>query len=130
MITVIMTTVNLFLVAWICVFVIDCSGIIDEIEKAMKKIHPFFHVPKPFSCSLCMTWWLSLIYLLAIGRFSFPYVAITALFAILTSQIRSIIQHIQGSIERAIIRAENRDEYRTAAPREKHQQDERRKIGY
>lgn len=127
MIEIIATIFNLFLIAWICVFVIDCSGIVEEMEMRMKKICPLYRIGKPFSCSLCMTWWISLAYLLAVGHFTLPYVAITAFWAIMTGELGALIKYIQSYIARAIIRADERDEYRTSTPP---QPNERRKIGY
>lgn len=45
-------------------FLIDYSGIIDSFESFVQKHSTgslkFFKVPKPFSCSLCMTFWTGL----------------------------------------------------------------------
>lgn len=128
MIEIIATIFNLFLIAWICVFIIDCSGIVEEMEMRMKKICPLYRIGKPFSCSLCMTWWISLAYLLAVGHFTLPYVAITAFWAILTGELGALIRYIQSYIARAIIRADERDEYRTSTQYQP--KPERRKIGY
>lgn len=119
--------INLLIIAWLCVFVIDFSGFIDEIEKLMKRMHPLFRVPKPFSCSLCMTWWMSLVYLLIVGKFTFGYVALAALLSLMTGQIAGVIAHIRGRFDRAIARAEWRDEKRTS---EIEHADARRRIGY
>lgn len=45
-------------------FLIDYSGIIESFESFVRKCSSgslkFFKVPKPFSCSLCMTFWIGL----------------------------------------------------------------------
>lgn len=123
------TICNMFLIAWLCVFIIDCSGAIEELQRRLKRVSPLYRVGKPLSCSLCMTWWLCLLYLLCIGNFTLGYVAIAAFWAIMTGELGSLIKYIQSRISRAIIRADERDEYRTATPRLL-DNEQRRKIGY
>lgn len=80
------TLVNLLVITFIIVFIIDLSGIIDELEKMIAKWLKVtkVHIPKPFSCSLCSTWWLGLLYLIIIGQFTIPYIGYVALLAYLT----------------------------------------------
>ena len=42
---------------------------------------PFFHIGKPFSCSLCMTWWVGLFYLLGADALTIPNIGYVALLA-------------------------------------------------
>ena len=100
--TIINTLLDLLCIAWLCVFVIDCSGVIDSIESTARRYYPLFRVPKPFSCSLCSTWWYGLLYLAIVGRFTLGYIAICALFAYLTPQIRDIIQFVADCAVRVI----------------------------
>ena len=47
-----MIIIDILLIHFICVFVIDFSGFIDQIEVVTKR-----NIPKPFSCSLCSVFW-------------------------------------------------------------------------
>lgn len=42
---------------------------------------------KPFDCSLCMTWWVCLIYALIEGQLSLPVIAYSALLSFLSVPI-------------------------------------------
>ena len=76
---------DLLLITLIIVFIIDISGVIDSIEEALSKwLKGKAKVPKPFSCSLCSSWWVGLIYLLCLHQFTLVNISIVALFALLT----------------------------------------------
>ena len=62
--------INLIFINIAIVFLIDQSGFINEFKSWLKKVltkgkmsDPGYSL-KPFDCSLCMTFWVSLIYLL------------------------------------------------------------------
>lgn len=83
---------DLFLITFLCVFVIDISGFIDEVETMLGKwLKGKVIIPKPISCSLCMSWWVNLVYLLCVGEFTIPNISIVALFAILTPVLATLI---------------------------------------
>lgn len=91
--------IDLLLITLLCVFIIDLSGIIDSIETVLSKwLKGKARVPKPFSCSLCLSWWVNLIYLLCVSKFTLPYIAITALFAFLTPVFSSILVWIRETL--------------------------------
>ena len=82
-----MIYINLLIIQLIIVFVIDISGFIDEgIEPALAKIlkQKKVKLKKPFSCSLCMTTWIGLIYILIYGSFTIPMIGYVFLLAFLT----------------------------------------------
>lgn len=96
---------NLIVIGIFWVFVVDYCGFVEEMErylgvfsrsKAPKKI------PKPFSCSLCMTWWTGLIYLLIIKELSF----INLLFLVINCSFTKIYLHsiytVRDFIDRVI----------------------------
>lgn len=78
---------NLILIQLIIVFIIDLSGFIEDgIEPMLAKL---FHKPKvrlkkPWSCSLCLTTWIGLIYILIKGCFTIPMIGYVLLLAYLT----------------------------------------------
>ena len=68
-----MTIFNLFLISVICVLIIDLSGFIDSLKYGLSKLltknklASIDYRLKPIDCSLCMSFWISLIYILCIG---------------------------------------------------------------
>lgn len=105
-----MVAVNLFIIAFIAVFIIDYSGIIDEADRIITKLLKSrvpLHIPKPFSCSLCTTWWTGLIYLLIIGQFNFITLLILGLACALTPEILSIIYFLKDLVNKVFITLEN-----------------------
>lgn len=84
--------INVF---WICVldelFFADELGVI--LTKIMRSKLPL-KLPKPFSCSTCMTWWTGLVYLLIINQLTF----VNILFLILISAGSRVMLHLIQSI--------------------------------
>ena len=88
------------------VIVIDLSGIIDDAELRLSKwIKANVRIPKPFSCSLCCSWWVNLIYLLCIGKLTLPYIAIVALFAFLTPVFALLFVWVRETLNKALNKA-------------------------
>lgn len=84
-----MTLLNLLILTNIIVFIIDNSGFIQEMETIIHR-HFFpkypkesIHIPKPFSCSLCLSFWMGLIYLI-FTHFTIPLFGYVCLLALLT----------------------------------------------
>lgn len=91
---------DLLLLACIIVFIIDLSGFIPEISERIWKIlyknvkYVDWIIPKPFSCSLCMFFWIGIIYLIFTGL-SLYMVAYVALLAYLTPVIKDILLYVR-----------------------------------
>ena len=84
-------TTDILLVMWICVFVVDLSGFRPALLGALSKwLKGPVKSLKPFTCSLCMTWWSSLVLLIVTGRFTLAGVAIAAGAAILSQPAASL----------------------------------------
>ena len=71
------------------VFIVDLSGFTDSWLSAFSKwlghtVKEF----KPFTCSLCMSWWAGVVYLIVTGQFSLSLLAYAALLAYLSFPIR------------------------------------------
>lgn len=81
-----MMILKMLILTLLVVFIIDLSGIIEELEVALAKWLKVkkVRIPKPFSCSLCSTWWLLLVMLLIEGRFTLIMIGLSGLFAYLT----------------------------------------------
>lgn len=99
-----MIYLNLFLIASIIVFIVDLSGFVTEIETKLAKWLNVKKVviPKPLSCSLCLTWWVGLIYLLIAGQLGLLTVLFTAIMAYLTTEIGSTFYLIKSLLQQII----------------------------
>ena len=85
---------DLFSILIISVLVIDISGFVHSIKAAIGKylgISPNSFRIKPFDCSFCMTFWVSMIYLLVVGRFSLVNIAVVLLLCCLTTPLKNLI---------------------------------------
>lgn len=69
-----MIYLKIFLIA-VIVQLIHEAGFFDHIEKLLKKRNPLYRLPKLLSCSLCQTFWLSILYILYKGSFDLEHVA-------------------------------------------------------
>lgn len=104
---------DLILIAVIVVCIVDISGFIDAIKSALNKIitkgkfsnsnYPL----KPLDCSLCMSFWIGLIYLIICNSISLLNIAILLLIAISTPIINDVIKLIQDLIIKLIQVIEN-----------------------
>ena len=84
--------VELILVALITIYVVDLSGFTDTWLKFLsaykgRKITEL----KPFSCSLCMVWWVCLAFLLMSAKLTLPLVAFSALLSFLSVPMGQIL---------------------------------------
>lgn len=93
---------NLLIIQFLLVFILDYSGAVDELfTPLVKKITgaKIGHLGKPWSCSLCQTVWLGMLYLLCVGHFTFPYLAALAALAALTPVTLSVIHLVRDLLE-------------------------------
>lgn len=102
------TLFDLSLIAFIIVFIVDLSGAVTSFKSFIKRIITKGKLTDgnyrlmPFDCSLCMTWWTCLLFLLITGQFTLPYIAFTCVLAFLTDTIRGILQLIKDALAIAI----------------------------
>ena len=81
--------INILLIAVIAVFIIDLSGAINNLVKPIvrKVLHlspnADIHLPL-IGCSLCVTFWVGLIYLLAVKAFALPGIVAVCIVSFLT----------------------------------------------
>jgi hypothetical protein len=108
-----MVVFNLFLIAVITVCIIDISGFVNSIKSALNKVitkrkfsNSNYSI-KPFDCSLCMTFWIGLIYLIIYNSVSLINITVLLLIAISTPIINDIIRLIQDLITKLIQVIEN-----------------------
>lgn len=80
----------------IITFILDLSGVVNEIETAFQRRYKRkFLVRKPWSCSLCMTWWVGLIYLLVVGKFTIPMIGLVALLSFMTPVLKDLMLSVR-----------------------------------
>ena len=77
--------IDLILLALVTIYIVDLSGFTETLLKVIsaykgRKITEL----KPFSCSLCMVWWVCLIYAAIAGILTIPVVALIALLSLLS----------------------------------------------
>ena len=96
---------GVLLIALICVMVIDISGFIPSMEGVLAKWLKVkaVRIPKPFSCSLCSTFWASMIYALCVGQLTLPVVAYSLFVAIMTPIISDLIWNVRDFVGLMII---------------------------
>ena len=88
-------------------FVVDISGFIDTIKNLIwqwvfngKKEYREFRL-KPFDCSLCMSWWIGLIWIIIYG-FSLKNLLFVSLFAMMSEQITQLLLTVRYLIHKLI----------------------------
>ncbi len=98
-----MIYLNLFLIAVIVTYCLDVSGFKDEITSKISSwltkgvVKQPFDL-KPFTCSLCMTFWTGLVYLLIVGGVSFLSLTWLCLCSYLTLVLPSIFYFVESVI--------------------------------
>lgn len=79
-----------------CVLVIDVSGFIQEMEGAMGKwLGCRVRIPKPFSCSFCMGFWVNVLYSIICGHFSVGFIAYALGLSVLTPVIGQVVWSVR-----------------------------------
>lgn len=74
------TILDLLIITGIVVFIVDISGAVESLKTGIKRIFTKGKMSssdfslKPLDCSLCMTFWIGLIYLLIMDKFTLPYI--------------------------------------------------------
>ena len=87
--------IELLLITLIIVFVIDISGAIEHLVyplvKRLLKIPKTSRIEIPLiSCSLCMTFWSGLIYIIGMGEFTLLNLFFVCICAFLTTHIKDL----------------------------------------
>ncbi len=91
------------MIATAIVHLIDLSGFIGEMEQLLTKwLNVKAHIPKPFSCSYCMTHHIGLLYLLFTGNVTLTNYLILLTLAYLTPVIGSVMMLMKDLMVKAI----------------------------
>lgn len=97
------TIIDLILVALVTIYIVDLSGFTETLLKVIsaykgRKITEL----KPFSCSLCMVWWVCLIYAVIVGNLTIPVVALIALLSFLSVPLGQLLILIRDAFLKVI----------------------------
>lgn len=99
---------DLFLIAVITVCIIDLSGFLGTLKSVLSKtltrgkISNSDYQLKPIDCSLCMTFWIGLGYLIIYNQLTLLNITILLLIAVSTPIINDTIRLIQDLITKII----------------------------
>ena len=94
---------DMILLAAIVVFVVDYSGFTQSWKNLLGRwLCVKVGAVKPFDCSLCMTWWACVIYLLCTGAVSFRTIAFAALLAALSRVVAALYRFIVYALDTAL----------------------------
>lgn len=72
------------------------SGFVDSIDEAINRRWKFYHLPKPFSCCLCSTFYASLAYIIFAGQFNLLGILLCLVNAHLTEITTPLITMIKN----------------------------------
>lgn len=98
-----MILLNCLLITIFFVIVIDQQHFVDEITEIISgwmtngKIKKPIQI-KPFSCSTCMSWWITLIYIIVIGKFTIPMIVYILFLSWTTPIINSIFTLLKNAV--------------------------------
>lgn len=98
-----MLILNCFLISVCWVLVLDQFRFMDEITSMFSKILTNGHIDKPielkpFTCSLCMSWWTNLIYIIVAGGFNVPMLFVILLISWTTPITNDILTLVKTLI--------------------------------
>lgn len=91
------TILYMLLLQLIVVIIIDCSDFPSTIKKALSYIltkgkiktdNYMFHL---VDCSFCICWWTNFVFILCIGQFSIPYIALALFLAYMVTPVREFL---------------------------------------
>lgn len=95
--------IDIILVALVTIYIVDLSGFTETLLKVISayKVRKITEL-KPFSCSLCMVWWVCLIYAVIVGNLTIPVVALIALLSLLSVPLGQLLMLIRDAFLKVI----------------------------
>ena len=94
---------NALLITLICVMVVDVSGFIGDMEGALGKwLGCRVRIPKPFSCSFCMSFWANLFYSIFCGHLTIGFLAYALSLSVLTPVMASAVWGVRDFLGLAV----------------------------
>lgn len=86
---------DLLLIACIMTL-IYMSGFFEVMDEWINKKYRFYHLPYPFHCCLCGTWWMSLLYIIITGQISLLAIFLCLVGAFSTTVLRPLFKTIEN----------------------------------
>lgn len=83
------------------VVLIFLSGFVDSVDEAINKRFKFRHLPKPFSCCLCSTFWTTIIYLIVMKELSL----LTILYALASATLTEVTTPFITTVKNYLLKA-------------------------
>lgn len=99
---------NLVLICLVCVLIIDTSGFITSLKSFISKrltkskINTTQFRLRPWDCSYCMNWWVSLVYLIIAHQLSLGSITVVLLLSFSTPLIYRMLLLIKDLINKLI----------------------------
>lgn len=93
------TFADLLCLAFVVCFIVDLSGGVQTLKSWLK-----VERLAPLDCSLCMTFWAGLAYLLISGRFAFAPLVWVCVLALCASVLSSILSLVREFLVREVSR--------------------------
>ena len=101
-----MIYLKLFELTVIVVIIVDISGFIDSIKTLIGKVLGINNVSlKPFDCSFCMNFWVSIAYLVITNELTITAVMVALLLSTMTPVIQDLIYLIRDFLGKIISKA-------------------------
>ena len=99
--------IDLLLIWAVVVYVVDLSGFTDFWLGRLTRFTtrrglPAVHSLRPFSCSLCMTWWCCILYALVRGEFTLTVLAYSAALSFLSITLSELFIFIRETFTNGI----------------------------
>ena len=103
-----MSYLKLFEITVIVVIIVDISGFIDSVKTLIGKVLGINNVNlKPFDCSFCLNFWVSMVYLLITNELTITAVMVTLLLSTMTPIIKDAIYLVRDLIGKIISKIYN-----------------------
>lgn len=101
--------INIALLWAIIVFIVDLSGFTQTWLGWLSKFTAMYNLPavtelKPFSCSLCMTFWTGTLYAFFVGQLTIPIVAYVCALSFFSITLRELFIFINETATSAVAR--------------------------
>lgn len=101
---------NLLLLQVLMTLLVDVTGVVDDMLTPVARWitgSKVGKIGKPFNCSTCMTFWTCLIYLIATGNVTLPYLCITMVLCCTTDITLALFYFLKDIIGGAVEAIEN-----------------------
>lgn len=95
---------QLTLIGVVTIYIVDVSGFTQSwrsfLESKLSKGKPYkLRRLPPFDCSTCMVWWVTIIYALAVGKFSLLTLGFSTLLSYLSITISQLMLFIREILQ-------------------------------